>query len=376
MSNWQARFQERRAQFLVRALDKMLSVVELIEHLKIRPSDEDTLIQINKQFHQFAGAGGIYELAEFCHLCIAAEEICTSLLSDTRLPSPLELDKLMSIAEAVRTELNAAGSHSTPSNPLPAANSIERNIIIVTENSGIVSLQKCLEKQDWIVRKVKSASAMAGACLVRQPDAVLIDANLTNSSAAEVVTRLRSMPSGCRPLAVAFGENTGFEKKVETISAGANVFLEMPMIVEEMVERIDSLLRQSRDNNGKILSLEDDPEHAEFIKSTLEAAGYSVRHVFDCAEFEEALLSYVPDLVLLDIMLLGKSTGIDVAKFVRQQEKYASIPIIFLTSQNQLDVHLETARAGGDEHLVKPVPPALLVAAVSGRLDRKSATDS
>jgi len=42
----------------------------------------------------------------------------------------------------------------------------------------------------------------------------------------------------------------------------------------------------------------------------------------------------------------------------------------FLTTQNQLNAHVESARVGGDEHLIKPVAPQLLIAAVSGRLER------
>src|SRR5690606_24533371 len=58
------------------------------------------------------------------------------------------------------------------------------------------------------------------------------------------------------------------------------------------------------------------------------------------------------------------------ARYIRQDERHATLPILFLTTQGQLDARIESARAGGDDHLVKPVPPALLLNSVSSRLER------
>jgi diguanylate cyclase (GGDEF)-like protein len=67
---------------------------------------------------------------------------------------------------------------------------------------------------------------------------------------------------------------------------------------------------------------------------------------------------------------MGEINGFELARFVRQNERFAAIPILFLTTQNQLEAHIESARAGGDDHLIKPVNPQLLVATIAGKLER------
>ena len=102
----------------------------------------------------------------------------------------------------------------------------------------------------------------------------------------------------------------------------------------------------------RILSVEDDPDQAAFIRAFLESAGYQVRTCTDPKNFESFLSSFNPDLVLLDVMLPGM-TGYELARYLRQDERYATLPVIFLTTQGNIEARIEAARSGGDDHLVK-----------------------
>jgi diguanylate cyclase (GGDEF)-like protein len=117
------------------------------------------------------------------------------------------------------------------------------------------------------------------------------------------------------------------------------------------------------------LSVEDDPDQAAFIRAFLESAGYQVRTCTDPKNFESYLSAFNPDLVLLDVMLPGM-TGYELARYLRQDERHATLPVMFLTTQGNIEARIEAARSGGDDHLVKPVPPALLLSTVSARLER------
>jgi diguanylate cyclase (GGDEF)-like protein len=115
--------------------------------------------------------------------------------------------------------------------------------------------------------------------------------------------------------------------------------------------------------------VEDDPDQAAFIRAFLESAGYQVRTCTDPKNFDSYLSAFNPDLVLLDVMLPGM-TGYELSRYVRQDERHATLPVIFLTTQGNIEARIEAARAGGDDHLVKPVPPALLLSSVAARLER------
>src|SRR5262249_24289661 len=144
---------------------------------------------------------------------------------------------------------------------------------------------------------------------------------------------------------------------------------ELPVEVDVIVQKLRFLFERGKPERYRILSVEDDPDTANFVVNTLGNAGYNVAWVQDPRKFEEALLTFCPDLILLDIVM-GEINGFELARFVRQNERFAPLPILFLTTQNQLEAHIESARAGGDHHLIKPVNPQLLVATVAGKLER------
>ncbi len=80
----------------------------------------------------------------------------------------------------------------------------------------------------------------------------------------------------------------------------------------------------------KILVVEDEKIVAKDISVCLERSGYEVLGEFSNGEKAiESLKDNKPDLVLLDIMLAGKMTGIDVSTVIK--EKY-DIPVVFLTA--------------------------------------------
>ena len=62
----------------------------------------------------------------------------------------------------------------------------------------------------------------------------------------------------------------------------------------------------------------------------------------------------------MDILLPGV-TGYDLVRYLRQDERYATLPVLFLTTEGQSRRATATARAGGDDHLVKPSRRRLLL---------------
>jgi len=150
---------------------------------------------------------------------------------------------------------------------------------------------------------------------------------------------------------------------------GADGFFEKPVDWEALMRRLLHLLDRNRSESGRVLAVEDDPQQAAFVRAVLGSAGYEVQVCDDPKHFEMDLGSFRPDIVLMDVVLPGLS-GYDLARYLRQQERHATLPILFLTTEGQIDARIEGARAGGDDYLVKPTPPALLLTAVTARVER------
>lgn len=124
-------------------------------------------------------------------------------------------------------------------------------------------------------------------------------------------------------------------------------------------------------NGLRILLIEDDAELAELTLEYLRGFDHEVTHEADGNHAIERILSEQPDLVLLDIMLPGKS-GIDICREVR--EHYTN-PIIMLTARTDQIDQIIGLEIGADDYICKPVEPRLLVArinAISRRIQRQT----
>jgi len=74
----------------------------------------------------------------------------------------------------------------------------------------------------------------------------------------------------------------------------------------------------------------------------------------------KALEKKIPDLILLDVDMPGLS-GFEIIKLIKEQKKYANIPIIFLTAKNDSTSELEGLSLGAIDYITKPFSPPLLL---------------
>ncbi len=81
----------------------------------------------------------------------------------------------------------------------------------------------------------------------------------------------------------------------------------------------------------KILVVDDDMDFREAVKSLLEAKDYEVFTAENGKEGLEKAKTFLPDLILLDVMMATKTEGFDVSRELRQGEKTKDISVVILT---------------------------------------------
>lgn len=116
----------------------------------------------------------------------------------------------------------------------------------------------------------------------------------------------------------------------------------------------------------KILIVDDDDNISELISLYLEKENYSTKIVDNGIDVLEAVKSFNPNLVLLDLMLPGKD-GYDVCKEIRQT---STVPIIMLTAKGETFDKILGLELGADDYMVKPFDTKELTARVKAVLRR------
>ncbi len=122
------------------------------------------------------------------------------------------------------------------------------------------------------------------------------------------------------------------------------------------------------DTKTKILIVDDDENITELIALYLEKEGYSTKSVNNGTDAIDVFKSYLPNLVILDLMLPGRD-GFDVCKDIRQ---VSNIPIIMLTAKGETFDKILGLELGADDYMVKPFDTKELTARVKAVLRRYS----
>ena len=119
----------------------------------------------------------------------------------------------------------------------------------------------------------------------------------------------------------------------------------------------------------RILIADDEPDLLNAAKIMLERGGYQVVEATNGDEALERAISENPDLIILDVVMPGKS-GIDVCKILKEKPETRSIPILIYTVLGREEEKKLSKEAGADGFLVKPFTPDDLVAIVKKHLER------
>ena len=115
----------------------------------------------------------------------------------------------------------------------------------------------------------------------------------------------------------------------------------------------------------RILVVEDEPTLAGFIEQALSAEGYSPTVVHDGEQGEAEALTGDYGLVLLDLMLPGRS-GLEVLDAVRARKP--ELPVIVVTAQGAVEQRVEGLDRGADDYVTKPFSFEELLARVRAQL--------
>ncbi len=116
----------------------------------------------------------------------------------------------------------------------------------------------------------------------------------------------------------------------------------------------------------KILIVDDDANIAELIALYLEKECFETRIVGDGESAVPAVRSFMPDLVLLDIMLPGMD-GYQVCREIRSKD---SVPVIMLSAKGEVFDKVLGLELGADDYMEKPFDSKELVARVKAVLRR------
>jgi CheY-like chemotaxis protein len=122
------------------------------------------------------------------------------------------------------------------------------------------------------------------------------------------------------------------------------------------------------EGRGSLLVVDDNPTNRDLLTRQLARHGYIVAAATDGAEALERLADREFDLVLLDVIMPGMD-GVETLGRIKQDENLRDIPVVMLSSLDEVDGAIRCIEAGAEEYITKPVQPVLLEARIAANLE-------
>ena len=167
---------------------------------------------------------------------------------------------------------------------------------------------------------------------------------------------------------IVFSKEFSVEQHLEAINYGC-FHLTQDYNLSSLVEKIDELSLDNNPEPFKVLIIEDSESMSVYYSSLLEGKGMCTATTCNPLEALEKINTFSPDLILTD-MYMPECSGLELVKIIRQRETYLSIPIIFLSSESDIEIQISTMAYGIDDFLNKKISSEHLVKIISARIER------
>ncbi|KMN11319.1 diguanylate cyclase [Pseudomonas sp. FSL R10-1350] len=215
-----------------------------------------------------------------------------------------------------------------------------------------------------------SPGAFRQAMIERHPAAIVIEVDFAGPNqglalAEEVQVGLEQK----LPLLFFSQHETDTPTRLAAVRAGGQAFLTGTLEVSSLMEKIEVLTCVAQYEPYKVLIIDDSRAQALHTERLLNSAGIITRTLTEPIQTMAELADFQPDLIILD-MYMPTCTGTELAKVIRHNDRYVSVPIIYLSAEDDMDKQLDAMSEGGDDFLTKPIQPRHLITTVRNRAAR------
>lgn len=210
--------------------------------------------------------------------------------------------------------------------------------------------------------------ALMEACSLHKPETIVMDVVFggTPVSGIETIEALQQRHETPIPIIFISDEDGSIETRLRASRCGGEEFFHPAMDTGQLIEKIETYTHHTAAEPYRVLVLDDSRAQAKFMETVLKKAGLTAHIITDPMQIIVALEAFNPEIIILDMYMPG-CTGMEVARVIRQQDRFHSVPIIYLSAEDDVNKQLHAMSLGGDDFLTKPIDPRHLIATIHNR---------
>lgn len=339
--------------------------------------DEETLHAIHRMVHSLTGSGATFGFAELSQVARVLEEYLKNITSQK---SPANDDNLAEIHRQIAGLRQAVLSADSPpyaapdlmATPSNAVEPVNARLVYLVEDEPDQARELALQLGyfGYEVRVFNRLDEFLRAMKTARNVLVLMDIAFPEDPMGGVKAMREVQQGRDEPVPVMFiSALDHVTARLEAVRTGGLAYFPKPVSIGVLVDKLDELTSTMPPQPYRVLIVDDSTALANYHAAVLEGSGMAVKVVDNPMEVLGPLREFSPDLILMDIYM-PECSGLELARVIRQLESFVSIPIVYLSAENDLDKQLSAMSLGGDDFLTKPIKPAHLISSVTSRIQR------
>ncbi|MFJ4154596.1 diguanylate cyclase [Pseudomonas sp. NPDC089752] len=220
------------------------------------------------------------------------------------------------------------------------------------------------------VQPLGGADAFLASVAEQLPSAIVMDVDFTGPGCGvQLAARAQQGREHPIPLLFFSHHETDTPTRLAAVRAGGQAFLTGTLEASSLLEKLEAITSTTAHEPLRVLIIDDSRTQALHAERVLGSAGMITRSLTDPIATMAELAEFQPDLIILDMYMPGCS-GPELAKVIRHNDRYVSVPIIYLSAEDDLDKQLDAMSEGGDDFLTKPIRSRHLITTVRNRAAR------
>lgn len=360
--------------------EKILRIKNLWDSLDQNLLSNNSLEDMHRMAHTLAGSGGTFGAIAVSTVAREFDNQLKELLDESGQDIVIYNDIQKKIDKFI-VQLDQASDEWQPSiiphiKPSKEKELRTGNIIYLAEDDELLAenIMATLEQADYVVKYFSELTVFEKAFEVEIPSAILMGVVFEEGTHAgtDIIARLKNNNENFPPV-IFISARDDIEVRLEAARAGAHRYFSKPLNMNKLTRTLEKLTTQVSTQPYRVLLIESDKTLLEHYTLLLSDAGLDVKAISDPLEILNELVIYKPDVVVSDVYMTGCS-GQELAQVIRQDDKWATLPIMFLSTELDLHTQLDAMTLGADDFLLKPVEPYHLIAAVTARAKRARLT--
>jgi phosphoserine phosphatase RsbU/P len=264
-------------------------------------------------------------------------------------------------------------------------NNNEKDLILVIDDDVVIRklLKHHLDKSNYNVIEATGPEEGMGHLAANPVDLVLCDVTMEGMDGFTFCRKVRENENyRAIPFVFVTAKNT-MEDKSMALEAGGDDIITKPFDVNDLLIKVKALIKRTAiykiygikknlqqsftGTSNKILLVDDDQSLIRIFEYNLNKAGFECEKAESAEEAFEKMKIFYPDLIISDIMMPG-TDGYQFRKKLLMDDKFRTIPFIFLTAKGEEDDILEGYELGITDYVVKTAGPKVVVAKVNAIL--------